>query len=376
MKFMLIAGEASGDLHASHLISALRAECNDAKFTFLGGDMMARAAGVSPKVHIREMAFMGFSEVLRHLPAIRRNLKTARQMLRDERPDALILVDYPSFNLKVAQTAKKLGVPVFYYISPKVWAWKEHRVKAIRRLVDKMFVIFPFEVDFYRDRHDYAVEYVGNPTLNEVDDAIRTMPDRATFLAENSLRDRPIIALLPGSRLGEIRNNLSVMTAVTDRFPQYRGVIAGAPGIPVEVYRNFTDLPVIYNQTLTLLRHSRVALVTSGTATLEAALVGTPQVACYRSNGSKLAYNLMKRLLKVDFVTLPNLIADREVIPEMLLHECTPDSVTEKLITLLCDGEALQAMIRGYDEIRARLAAPATAPDNAGHAILTTLLQR
>ncbi len=375
MKYMLIAGEASGDLHASHLMKSMKELDPSAGFVFLGGDLMAAVAGHAPLVHIRDMAFMGFSEVLRNLGAINRNLKAAKEAVIREHPDALILVDYPSFNLKVAKVAKRAGIPVFYYISPKVWAWKEHRVKAIKQLVDKMFVIFPFEVAFYRDRHDYAVEFVGNPSLAEVDTALDSLPPRADFLARHRLRDRPIIALLPGSRIGEIRNNLSVMSSVVERFPQYRGVIAGAPNIDLDVYGRFTDLPVVYDDTLALLANSRAALVTSGTATLEAALVGTPQVACYRSNGRRVAYEIMKRILKVPFVTLPNLIANREVIPEMLLHQCTPEAVADRLTPLLRDTPERTAMLSGYADIRAALAAPGSAPANTARSIHTLLTQ-
>lgn len=373
MKYMLLAGEASGDLHASHLITSLRQKDADASFVFLGGDKMTEASGEQPLVHINEMAFMGFSEVLRNLGAIRRNLKVARKALSEFRPDALILVDYPSFNLKVARTAKKLGIPVFYYISPKVWAWKEHRVKSIKRLVDKMLVIFPFEVDYYKNRHNYEVEFVGNPSVAEVDAALADMPDRTAFLERNKLRDRPIIALLPGSRKGEIKNNLGVMTEVTDRFPQYRAVIAGAPGISPEFYSQFTKLPVIYDQTLTLLAHSRAALVTSGTATLEAALVGTPQIACYRSNGRKIAYNIMKHFIKVPYVTLPNLIANRQVIDEMLVHLCTVEAVFQRLVPLLRDTEQRSKMLEGYDRVRSTLSAPGLAQDKAAEAIIKFL---
>lgn len=367
---MLIAGEASGDLHASHLMAALARRDPEAVFTFIGGDLMAAQAGKEPAVHIRDMAYMGFSEVIRNLGAIRRNLATAKATLRNSRPDALVLVDYPSFNLKVAELAKKLGIPVYYYISPKVWAWKEHRVKKIKKLVGKMFCIFPFEVGFYRDRHGYEVEFVGNPSVDEVDRAMAKLPSRAEFLSRHRLRDRQLIALLPGSRMGEIRNNLKIMTAVVERFPQYRGVIAGAPNIAPEVYASMTDLPVVYGETLELLAHSRAALVTSGTATLEAALVGTPQVACYRSNGKKLSYEIMKRVLKVRYVTLPNLVADREVVAEMLLHLCTVDNVFEKLTPLLGETGARKTMLDGYGEIRRLLTAPGDAPANVAEAIV------
>lgn len=373
MKYMLIAGEASGDLHASRLMADIRAIDPQATFTFLGGDRMAAVAGHAPLVHITDMAFMGFSEVLRNLGAIRRNMQTAVRALDTERPDVLVPVDYPSFNLKVAAQARRRGIPVVYYISPKVWAWKEHRVRALRRLVDSMLVIFPFEVDYYRDRHRMDVTFVGNPSVAEVDEALAALPARSDFLQRHGLRDKPLIALLPGSRRGEIRNNLAVMTAAAERFPQYRAVVAGAPGIDPSFYAALTDLPVVYGDTLGLLAHSRAALVTSGTATLEAALVGTPQVACYRSNGSRLAYNLMRRLVKVPYVTLPNLIADSPVIAELLLHNCTPDAIFDALAPLLRDTPERAAMLAGYAEVRRRLTASAA---SAASAVATTARTR
>lgn len=365
MKYFLIAGEASGDIHAAELIKQLKHKDANATLSFLGGDLMRDAAGCEPLIHYRDMAYMGFSEVLRNLGKVRRNLNTAKRAVAAEKPDCLILIDYPSFNLKVAKVAKKHGIKVFYYISPKVWAWKEWRVKTIKRLVDKMFVIFPFEVDFYRDRHNYDVEFVGNPSVEEIDAAVADMGSRADFINRNSLRDRPMIAILPGSRRGEIRNNLPVMAAAAMQFPQYRGVVAAAPGIDIEFYKQYTDLPIVSGQTFELVHHSVGALVTSGTATLETALIGTPQVACYRANGSKLSYNIMKRLLSVSFVTLPNLIANREIIGEMLLHLCTPDAVAERLAPLLRNGEARDAMLSDYQSMRQTLgtnnAAEATA---------------
>ena len=373
MHYFLIAGEASGDLHASRLMASLKEHDPEARFTFLGGDLMAAEAGHAPVIHLRDMAYMGFADVARHLPDVLRNLKTARRSLIESRPDALILIDYPSFNLKVAKTAVKADIPVYYYVSPKVWAWKEGRVKTMKKLVKRLFVIFPFEVPYFRDRHDWDVTFVGNPSVEEIDRALAVVPSRADYLREHRLRDRPIVALLPGSRVGEIRSNLRVMTAVIERFPQYRGVIAGAPSIDPSVYRAITDVPVVTDGTPALLAHSRAALVTSGTATLETALVGVPQVACYRSNGSKLAYKLMSKILKVKFVTLPNLIADREVIPEQLLHQCTPDLVAEKLTPLLRDTPERTAMTDSYREIRTILTAPGSAPDNTARAILADL---
>jgi lipid-A-disaccharide synthase len=374
MKYFLIAGEASGDIHAAELIKQLKHYDNDAKFTFLGGDLMRDAAGCEPLIHYREMAYMGFSEVLRNLGKVRRNLKTAKRAVAAENPDCLILIDYPSFNLKVAKEAKKHGIKVFYYISPKVWAWKEWRVKTIKRLVDKMFVIFPFEVDFYRNRHNYDVQYVGNPSVEEIDNAIAAMGSRTDFIQRNSLRDRPMIAILPGSRRGEIRNNLPIMVAAAMQFPQYRGVVAAAPGIDTSFYKQYTDLPLVSGQTFELLRHSAGAIVTSGTATLETALIGTPQVACYRANGSKVAYNIMKRLLSVDFVTLPNLIANREIIGEMLLHMCTADAVAQRLAPLLRNGAARDAMLDDYAEMRRALGTN-NAAEATARGIITALKQ-
>ncbi len=354
MKYFLIAGEASGDLHGASLISAIRRKDPQAQFSFLGGDMMAEASGAMPVIHYRDMAYMGFAEVVRHLPAIRRNFKAARKAIAEARPDCVILIDYPSFNLKMAKFARKHGIKVFYYIPPKVWAWKQWRVKTIKKVVDRVFAIFPFEVDFYA-RHDYDVTYGGNPSVEEVDKALKSVMPRKEFLEAHRLPDKPLIALLPGSRLGEIRENLKIMTAAMKQFPQYRGVVAGAPGVDDEYYSRFTSLPVVHGCTLDLLANSRAALVTSGTATLEAALTGTPQVALYQGGGSKTLYNIMKRVLKIDYVTLPNLIAGERVIPELLMHFCTADAAAAELGKILPDRDARRRMLDGYARIRSIL---------------------
>lgn len=365
MHYFIIAGEASGDLHGAALIEALRVADPDARFSFLGGDKMTAAACAEPIIHNRDMAFMGFSEVLRHLPAIFSNLSTTRRELLSRRPDCLILIDYPSFNLKVAKTAASAGIPVFYYISPKIWAWKEWRIKSIRRYVDRMFSILPFEREFYR-RHKFPVDYVGNPSVEEIDALRPTLKSRPDFLAEHRLRDRPIIALLPGSRVGEIRCNLPVMIDAVRRFPQYRPVIAGAASIPDELYSDICDYPVVRDATFDLLANSRAAVVTSGTATLETALLGVPQIVVYRSNGSKIAYKIMRKLIKVDFISLPNLIAGREIIPELILHNCTPDSIAEHLAPLLTDTPVRAAQLAGYDDMRAILGTSTAATTTAG----------
>jgi len=357
MKFFLIAGEASGDLHASHLIESLRQLDSGAEFRFLGGDLMAAQAGQQPIIHYRDMAYMGFADVVKHLGKILGFLGTARRAIDEWQPDALILVDYPSFNLKVAKYAHNLGIPVHYFISPKVWVWKEWRVKDIRRYVDHMYCILPFEPDWYRER-GYKATYVGNPTVQEVAQAGKSFPDFAHFIEQKGLNNQPIIALVPGSRVREIRDNLPLMLEAAMRHPEYQPVIAGAPSIDDQLYREVMGsrtVPVLRDATYPLVHHSRAALVTSGTATLETALLGTPQVACYRFNGSKWSYNFYRRLLTGKYVTLPNLITDEPVIPELLMHLCTVDSIDQHLANLLDDTEQRVAMLDGYHRLADRL---------------------
>lgn len=353
MRYFVSAGEASGDLHGSQLIARLKEVDRDSQFTFLGGDRMAAAAGSAPLIHFRDMAFMGFSEVIRNAPRIMRNLSEARAELVRGNYDALIVIDYPDFNFKLARTARRIGIPVYYYIPPKVWAWKEHRVRTLRKLCRCIFCIFPFEVEFYRS-HGIEVEYVGNPSVEEIAGRLENIRTLGDFRVVHDLTSRPILALIPGSRHGEIRNNLPVMDAVARRHRELQAVVAAAPGIEMELYRRLTTLPVVRAVTLDLMAHAKVALVTSGTATLECALAGTPQVVCYRANGSKLSYNLMKGLLKVKHVSLPNLIAHRTIIPEMLLHHCNAVDVDTELCAIL-DGPARDAQLAGYDEVSRRL---------------------
>ena len=370
---MLIAGEASGDLHASRLIEALRERQPEAEFVVIGGDLMARAAGRLPVIHYEKMAYMGFTDVLLNLGSVLDNLRTVKATLRAERPDTLILVDYPSFNLKIAAEARKLGIPVYYYISPKLWAWKSWRVKAIRRDVRRVLCILPFEPRWYAAHGYDRASYVGNPSVEEIDRALAEAPSRQEFLSDNKLRDHRIIALLPGSRRSEIRRNLPIMDAVARQFPQYTIVVAGAPGIPDGFYDGLTKFKVVRDQTHTLLAHSHAAIVTSGTATLEAALAGVPQVAVYRNNGSKLTYDIMKRVLKIKFVTLPNLICDRQVIPELLQHFCTPEAISAELRRLTPDNSADRAaMLRGYDEMR-RILTTSHAAQSAAEIITKSL---
>ena len=357
MKYFIIAGEASGDLHASHLIASLKELDPQAEFRFLGGDLMEAQAGVQPIIHYKDMAYMGFADVMKHLGKILGFLGTARRAIDEWQPAALILVDYPSFNLKVAKYAHNLGIPVHYFISPKVWVWKEWRVKDIRRYVDHMYCILPFEPDWYRER-DYTATYVGNPTVQEVAQASKDFPDFTQFIAQHNLADRPIIALVPGSRVREIRDNLPLMLEAAARHPEYQAVIAGAPSITDDLYREVMGnktVPVLRDATYPLVHHARAALVTSGTATLETALLDTPQVACYRFNGSKWSYKFYRRLLTGKYVTLPNLITDEPVIPELLMHLCTVDSIDDHLTKLLGNTPERTAMLNGYKRLADRL---------------------
>lgn len=359
MKYMLVAGEASGDLHASRLMEWLKRVDADAEFRFIGGDRMADVAGKAPDLHYRQLNVMGFSEVLRKLPAIFSALRKGKKLMAEFQPDRLILVDYPGFNLKMAKAAWKRGVAVDWYISPKVWAWKEWRVKSLKKYVDYMYSILPFEPEFYRERGFDRISYVGNPSVEEIDGTLKLLPARNHFIERAGLDpSKPIIALLPGSRRGEIRCNLPVMIKAAKRFPEFQMVVAAAPSMPEKFYREVArdpGLQVVFESTVTLLKYSTAALVTSGTATMETALVGTPQVVCYRSNGSKLTYKIMRKLIHVDFVSLPNLIAGERVVPELLLHDCTPEKVAYELSPLLLNSPGRENQTAGYKLIRKRL---------------------
>ncbi len=379
MRYFLIAGEASGDIHASQLIRALKAHDGEARFEFLGGDLMADAAGVEPVIHYRDMAFMGFIEVLKHLKSIMGFMKTAKQRIAAERPDALILVDYPSFNLKMAKYAHKRGIPVMYFISPKVWAWKEYRVKSIKKYVDRMFSILPFETAFYA-KHDYKVNYVGNPTVKEIEEQRSRFGSREEFGKKNLLDERPIVALVPGSRRKEIRDNLPSMITAASRHEGYQLVIAAAPNIDESLYREVMEplgmqVKLVHHQSFELIHHARAALVTSGTATLETAILGTPQVACYRMNGSKWLFKFYRKLIKGKYVTLPNLIVDDAIIPELLLHMCTPDTIDAHLTPLLTESAERQAMLEGYRRMQAILTTQ-DCTDNTARLIVEALTSK
>lgn len=374
MKYFFSAGEASGDVHAAQVIRELRLLDPQAEVTFLGGDEMAAATGHEPLIHYRRMAYMGFIDVARHLPEVLGNLSAAKKAIADMRPDAVVLVDYPGFNLKLAEYAHSLGIPVHYYIAPKLWAWKEYRIKKLRRYVDRLYSILPFEPEWFGERGVKA-EYVGNPSVEEVEQALSALPPREEFAALHNLDARPILALVPGSRMGEIKANLPVMDAVARRHSEMQVVVAGAPSIDVEVYRQFTDFPVIQASTLQLMSYARAALVTSGTASLESALAGAPQVVCYRAVGWKWAHDLFMHILKIPYCSLPNLVTgriDRKareevnresvktgvrgwIIPEMLVHNCTPEAVDAQLTPLLTDTPARKAQLEGYEQVKNRL---------------------
>lgn len=358
MRYFIIAGEASGDIHGAALIDAIKQHDSEAQVEFLGGDLMAQSTGHAPLIHYRDMAFMGFIEVIKHLGSILGFMRRAKKAMTARRPDALILIDYPSFNLKMAKWAKGQDIPVFYFISPKVWAWKEYRVKDIKRYVTRMFSILPFETAFY-SKHDYEVEYVGNPTVKEIQQAIGTMRQVDQFRSDNGLDPaKPIIAIVPGSREKEIRDNLPTMLAAALDHSDCQPVIAGAPSIDNSIYEKLMtkfQVPVLHDQTFELVHNARMALVTSGTATLETALLGTPQVACYRMNGSEQLYKFYSRLIKGKYVTLPNLIADEPIIPELLIHQCTVESVDSWLDRLLDDSDERRNMLAGYKRMQAIL---------------------
>ena len=364
MKYYLIAGEASGDLHASHLMRSLKNIDSEADFRFFGGDLMTAVGGTRVR-HYRDLAYMGLIPVLLHLPTILKNMKFCKQDIRSWQPDCVILIDYPGFNLKIAEYVKsRTNIPVYYYISPKIWAWKEHRIKNIRRDVDELFSILPFEVDFFEKKHHYPIHYVGNPTADEVRSFLASSPPAGG-------KDKPIIALLAGSRRQEIKDNLPTMiAAVKPYMTDYRVVLAGAPGIDADYYDAFikgSGVEVVYNETYPLLSKAHAALVTSGTATLETALFRVPQVVCYKLPLPKIAPYVRKRLIKVKHISLVNLIADREVVTEVLDETYSVDFIRQELAKIL-SGPDRDRMLEGYAEVSRHLGSQ-KAPDNAARLI-------
>ena len=376
MKYYLIVGEASGDLHASNLMAAIRQEDPEADFRFFGGDLMTAVGGKRVK-HYRELAYMGFIPVLLHLPAIFANMRLCKEDIVQWHPDVVILVDYPGFNLGIAKFVRaKTRIPVFYYISPKIWAWKTYRIKNIKRDVDELFSILPFEVDFYR-KYDYPIHYVGNPCVDAVAKFRETTSEtRAEFLRANGLDpSRPIIALLAGSRKQEIKDNLPDMIRAASAFPEYQMVLAGAPGIDPFYYGEFiqgTPVKVVYGQTYPLLANAHVALVTSGTATLETALFRVPQVVCYYVAAGRLASYIFRHFFHIRYISLVNLIGGREIVQELFGARFTEQEIDAELRRILLDREYRQSMLNGYDEVIARLGKPGAA-EKAAECIIKAL---
>lgn len=377
MKYYLIVGEASGDLHASHLMAALRREDPQAEFRFFGGDLMAAAGGCVPVKHYRDLAYMGFVPVLLHLRTIFANMAFCKRDIVEWQPDALILVDYPGFNLSIAKYIHvRTRIPVYYYIAPKIWAWKEYRIKNIKRDVDELFSILPFEIDFFEGKHQYPIHYVGNPTLDEVV-AFRASykETRQDFFERNGLQAKPVIALLAGSRKQEIKDNLPDMIRAASSFGGYQLVLAGAPGIDADYYRAYigdADVKVIFGQTYELLSHAEAALVTSGTATLETALFRVPQVVCYHTPIGRVIAFLKRHILKVKYISLVNLIAGREVVRELVADTMTVAQIKTELGRILNDESWRREMLAGYDEVSKRLGEPG-APAKAARLIRSLL---
>lgn len=380
MKYYIIVGEASGDLHASRLMRSLRSVDGEADFRFFGGDLMSAVGGTRVK-HYRELAYMGFVPVLLHLRTIFKNMAVCKRDIVEWQPDVVILVDYPGFNLDIAKFLHaNTSIPVYYYISPKIWAWKEYRIKNIKRDVSEMFSILPFEVQFYEDKHHFPIHYVGNPTADEVTEFLASYTETSDdFCRKNGLSaDKPLIALLAGSRRQEIKDNLPAMLEAASRYAgKYQLVVAGAPSIPHEYYDKFIaghDVSVVYDQTYPLLAHSTAALVTSGTATLETALFGVPQVVCYETPIPKVIAFLRKHLIKVRYISLVNLIADREVVTELVADTFSVENIAKELGKLLPGSPARTAMLDGYAEVKRRLGKK-NAPDNAAE-IMVRLLKK
>ena len=374
MKYFIIAGEASGDLHASNLMHEIKRKDKNAEFCFLGGDLMAAQGGTMVK-HYRDMAFMGFIAVIRNADTIKANMEACKQAISDFRPNVLILVDYPSFNLRMARFAKEnFDIPVYYYISPKVWAWKKFRIRTIKRYVDRMFTILPFETEFYAKRH-YEVEYVGNPSVDSVYNRPNKEQTMEEFRQVNNLGLKPIIALLPGSRKQEIESCLPKMLESAERFTDYQVVISGAPGIDSEFYKTVLkskETPIVVGQTYELLQQASAAIVNSGTATLETALINTPEVVVYHVAGGRLASFLKKIVIRVKYVSLVNIIAQKELVKELVAHQFTTANLTFELEMILRNEDYQQNMLNGYAKVRMKLGKSGAA-ENAAKKIIKYL---
>lgn len=351
MKLYVIAGEASGDLHGSNLMQAILDEQPQTEFRFWGGDKMTAVQDNCVK-HIRDLAFMGFVEVLMNIRTITKNMRFCKEDILAYKPDAIVMIDYPGFNLRIAEWAKEQGIKVIYYISPQVWAWKQNRVHKIKKVVDKMYVILPFEKEFYQ-KFDYDVEYVGHPLLDEIS-KYDFESGKEAFRERNGLSDKPIIALVPGSRKQEVKTKLPIMVEATRGMDEYQLVVAGAPSLTKEFYQSVqSDVQVVHGETYELMYNASAALVTSGTATLETALFKVPEVVCYK--GSQISYSIAKRLVKVDYISLVNLIMEREVVKELIQKECNPIKIRAELDRLLNDETYKSRLLSDYEELEQKL---------------------
>ncbi|WP_407522011.1 lipid-A-disaccharide synthase [Lacibacter sp. MH-610] len=371
MKYYLISGEASGDLHGSNLIKALHAQDAHATIRCWGGDKM-EAAGATLVRHYRELAFMGFVEVLKNISTILKNLSFCKEDILQFQPDVLVLIDYPGFNLRIARWAKENNIKVIYYISPQVWAWKENRVKMMKQCIDQMLVILPFEKDYYQNKWNWKVEYVGHPLVDEINSfrqkAASYEPEHLQLAAKSS---KPIIAILPGSRKQEILKKLPVMLEVSKAFPDYEFVVAKAPGLDDSFYlsliKDYHNVSSVSNQTYALLQQSTAALVTSGTATLETALFGVPEVVCYK--GNEISYQIAKRLINIKYISLVNLIMDKEVVKELIQHEMNAEQLTTELKKILPGAAAREQMLKDYQQLKELLSAGGNASAKAASLI-------
>lgn len=370
MKYYIIAGEASGDLHGANLIASLKKKDPRAKIRAWGGNLMKKQGATLVK-HYRDLAFMGFVEVLLHLKTILRNLRFCKRDIMRFKPDAIILIDYPGFNMKIAKFAHKHGIKVYYYISPQVWAWKKRRVHTIKEVVDKMLVILPFEKDFY-DEYRVDAHFVGHPLLDELS-KVRYI-NKNNFVRQNKLNSKKeIIALLPGSRKQEVSRMLEVMLKVVDKFPEYQFVVGCAPSLPEEYYRSLIgneNVQLVFNKTYQLLQVASAALVTSGTATLETALFYVPEVVCYK--GNKISYLIAKNLIKVKYISLVNLIMDKPVVKELIQNDLTPENVEAELKQLLTNHKVQRQLLDDYEDLRYKLG-NAGASNNAATVIFDDL---
>lgn len=366
-KYYIIAGEASGDLHGSNLIKAMKVLQPGADFRAWGGDKM-QAAGATLVKHYRDLAFMGFVEVVMNLRTIFKNLAFCKQDISNYKPDAIILVDYPGFNLRIAKWAKEQGIKVIYYISPQVWAWKANRVKMMKQCIDKMLVILPFEKDYFKNKWNWEVEYVGHPLVNVIDEAMHQQPLQ-------KISDKPVVALLPGSRKQEIKVKLPIMLQVAKQFAAYQFIVAKAPGLDESFYdemlQGYDNVSYVSNQTYNLLRQSGAALVTSGTATLETALFGVPEVVCYK--GSPISYAIAKRVISIKYISLVNLIMDKPVVKELIQHELTPANITKELEALLHDPQRKQELANDYKTLKELLSQGGNASEKAARSIVDFL---